>query len=211
VQIPGINELIFKHIKKDRYEKYLELMPDLKAEKNEKLVTIILTITASIILGVFAVNPTLSTITSLQKQLDDSKFFESKLQEKIQNLTALDQRYQEIQSDLPLVFEAVPQTSQISTLAATLQAISSLSNVQIITLQTLQVDLSKQALAQKKYSSYKFELTGQGNYQDLIAFLDKLVNFQRIVTINNVSIVKSITLKETVLQVNINGNVYFKQ
>jgi Tfp pilus assembly protein PilO len=211
MQIPGINELILKHIKKDKYEKYLELMPDLKAEKNEKLITIILTITASIILGIFAVNPTLSTITSLQKQLDDSKFFESKLQEKIKNLTILDQRYQEIQNDLPLIFEAVPQTSEIATLTASLQAVSNSSNVELITLQTLQVELSKQALAQKKYSSYKFDVTGQGNYQDLITFLDKLVNFQRILTINNISIVKTISSTETSLQVNMNGNAYFKQ
>jgi len=211
MQIPGINELILKNIKRDRYEKYLELMPDIKSEKNKKLITIILTITASIILGIFAINPTLSTIANLQKQLDDSKFFESKLQEKINNLTSLNQRYQEIQNDLPLIFEAVPKTAEIATLAATLQAVSISSNVQLTNLQTLQVELSKQNLANKKYSSYEFGVTAQGNYQDLIAFVDKLINFQRILTINTVSVIKSIKLTETSLQINVSGNAYFKQ
>jgi len=210
MQIPGINELIFKNIKKDKYQKYLELIPELKSEKNEKLITIILTITASIILGIFAVNPTLSTIVGLQKQLNDNRLFELKLQEKINNISMLDQQYQKIQNDLPLIFDAVPQTSQIATLAATLQAIANSSNIKIQSLQTLQVELSKQTIANKKYSSYEYGVTVQGNYQDLIVFLDKLVNFQRILTINNVSIVKSATLTLTGLQLNINGNAYFK-
>ena len=211
MQIPGIKDLILKNIKKDEYEKYLELVPNLKSDKNEKLITIILTITASIFLGVFAVNPTLSTIVNLQKQLDDSRFYEAKLQEKINNLSTLDQKYREIQNDLPLVYEAVPKTSQIATLTATLQAVSSSSNINLINLQTLQVDLSKQALARKKYSSFGYDITAQGDYQNLIPFLDKLINFQRILTINNASIVKSTTLTETSLQVNVSGDVYFKQ
>ncbi|MGA2968093.1 MAG: hypothetical protein ABSD69_02925, partial [Candidatus Levyibacteriota bacterium] len=56
-----------KGIKKDQYEKYLELIPDIKREKAQKYITIVLTLTTAIILGVFAINPTLSTIANLQK------------------------------------------------------------------------------------------------------------------------------------------------
>lgn len=211
MQVPGINELILKNIKKNGYEKYLELMPDFKSEKNEKLMTVIFTITASIILGVFAVNPTLSTIASLQKQLEDAKFVEAKLQEKINNLSVLDQEYQNIQKDLPVVLAAVPKTAEIATFTATLQTISNSSRVKLTNLEALQVELSKQTLARKKYTSYGFNIAAQGNYQDLIGLLDKLVNFQRIITINNVSIAKPTLINETSLQVNIKGDTYFKQ
>ena len=141
--MPIIKNLILKGIKKDQYEKYLELIPELKSEKNEKLVMITLTIIAAIILGVFAINPTLSTITNLQKQVDDSKFFESKLSEKITNLSNLNQQYQNIQNDLPLVFDAVPKNSDIATLAATLQSITNNSKVKLINLQIQKAEISK--------------------------------------------------------------------
>ena len=211
MKIPGIKELILKSIKQDRYEKYLEHVPNFKSEKNEKLITIILTITASIILGIFALNPTLSTIVSLQKQLDDNKIYETNLQEKINNLATLEQKYQKMKGDLPTVFAAVPKTAEIATLAATLQTIVSSTSAKLINLQTLQVELSKQILSGKKYSSYGFDLTAQGEYKDLLMILEKLINFQRIVTINNISIVKSVSTTETTLQINVSGNAYFKQ
>ena len=206
MKIPGIKELILKSIKQDRYEKYLEHVPNFKSEKNEKLITIILTITASIILGIFALNPTLSTIVSLQKQI-----YETNLQEKINNLATLEQKYQKMKGDLPTVFAAVPKTAEIATLAATLQTIVSSTSAKLINLQTLQVELSKQILSGKKYSSYGFDLTAQGEYKDLLMILEKLINFQRIVTINNISIVKSVSTTETTLQINVSGNAYFKQ
>ena len=208
--MPIIKNLILKGIKKDQYEKYLELIPELKSEKNEKLVMITLTIIAAIILGVFAINPTLSTITNLQKQVDDSKFFESKLSEKITNLSNLNQQYQNIQNDLPLVFDAVPKNSDIATLAATLQAITNNSKVKLINLQIQKAEISKKAVSSKEYSTYEFSATCEGNYQDLILFLNNSINFQRILTINSISVVKSTTSTGIALQISISGNAYFK-
>jgi len=208
--MPIIKNLILKGIKKDQYEKYLELIPELKSEKNEKLVMITLTIIAAIILGVFAINPTLSTITNLQKQVDDSKFFESKLSEKITNLSNLNQQYQNIQNDLPLVFDAVPKNSDIATLAATLQSITNNSKVKLINLQIQKAEISKKAVSSKEYSTYEFSATCEGNYQDLILFLNNSINFQRILTINSISVVKSTTSTGIALQISISGNAYFK-
>lgn len=211
MKIPGIEELILKNIKKDKYEKYLELMPDLKSDKNEKLLAVILTILASIILGVFAVNPTISTIAGLQKQLEDDRFVEARLQEKINNLAILDQKYQAIQKDLPIILSAIPNSSEIATLAATLRQITNVENIELIGLETHEVGLSKQTLAQKKYSSYKFTISTKGTYSDLILLLDKLINFQRIITIDEVSITRPTSIKETLLQFDLKGTVYFKK
>jgi Tfp pilus assembly protein PilO len=206
----GIKELILKNIKKDQYQKYIDIIPELKSEKNEKLVMIILTAIAIIILGIFAIQPTISTILSLQKQLEDSRLYESKLSEKIDNLSKLDQEYSKIKDDLPLILDAVPQKSEIATLSALLQAISISSKTKLTSLGIQKVELSKQVIKSKPFSIFEYNLGAEGNYSDLISILESSMNFQRILTINNVTIVKTIAENSIKLQLNINGHSYFK-
>jgi Tfp pilus assembly protein PilO len=211
MKIPEIKDIIIKSVKKDRYAKYLEKMPNFKSEQNEKIVTIALTLIATIILGIFAINPTLSTIVGLQKQLDDSRLYEQALEQKINNLSLLNQKYKQIQNDLPTIFAAIPQTPEIATLTAELQTIASSSSATtLISLQALDVNLSKQAPTNNNYSTYGFNITIQGNYQNLITVLDNLINFQRILTIDSISIVKSTLETQSILQLNVSGNAYFK-
>jgi len=211
MRLPAINNLILKNIKKEEYEKYIGLMPDFKKEKTQKFTTIVLTLTASIILGLFAVSPTLSTIAGLRKQLEDDRFVEQKLQQKINNLSVLQQKYASIEPDLTLVYEAIPKTSQIPLMLGEIQTLASESNVSLSNFQTLPVNVSKEGAVGKKSSSYDFSFTTLGTYQDMLKFMDKLVNFQRIITIENISITKPTSINATSLQLNIKGAAFFKE
>jgi Tfp pilus assembly protein PilO len=211
MQIPIISNLILKNIKKDEYARYLSLVPNFKKEKTQKFTTAILTISASIILAIFAVSPTLSTIAGLQKQLDDGKFVDQKLQQKINDLSLLQQKYANLQDDLPIVYAAFPTSSQIPLLLADMQGAGNESSVKITNFQTFQVEISRFAIQNKKYSSFDFSIIAQGDYQNMLAFLDKIVNFQRLVTINQVSIAKTNGINVTSLQITIKGTAYFKE
>lgn len=211
MQLPGLSNLILKNLKKDEYHKYLELMPDFKQEKTQKYITIALTLIASIILGIFALGPTLSTIASLQKQLEDDKFVEQKLREKINNLSVLQQKYASLEKDLPVINDALPKTSQIPLLTAQVQAIANESNVRITNYQTFEAEVSHQAVSTKKFASYNFTVTTQGTYQDMKIFLDKIVNFQRIVAIDSITITKVTGLNTTDLKLTVKGIAYFKE
>lgn len=211
MQLPGLSNLILKNLKKDEYHKYLELMPDFKQEKTQKYITIALTLIASIVLGVFALGPTLSTIASLQKQLEDDKFVEQKLREKINNLSVLQQKYAGLEKDLPVINDALPKTSQIPLLTAQVQAIANESNVRITNYQTFEAEVSHQAVSTKKFASYNFTVTTQGTYQDMTVFLDKIVNFQRIVAIDSITITKVAGLNTTDLKLTVKGIAYFKE
>lgn len=189
-------------------------MPDFKQEKAQKFTTIILTLGASIILGIFAINPTLSTITNLQKQIEDDKFIDQQLQEKINNLSVLQQKYSNLKPDLPIVYDAVPQSPQIPLLLGQIQAVAKDSNITLGNFLSSQVQISQMSTLGKKYNSYDFNLSAQGNYQDLTGFLEKLVNFQRIVNLTTIYVSKgnsSQAENTNILQLNIKGTVYFKQ
>ena len=70
----------FTKIKK---EKYLGFLPDLKKEKTQKYSSIIFSLVSLSFFGIFAINPTLSTIAKLKKELSDTKFVEEQLRKNI--------------------------------------------------------------------------------------------------------------------------------
>nr|MBI5455638.1 type 4a pilus biogenesis protein PilO [Candidatus Levybacteria bacterium] len=211
MQLPLINNLTLKNLKRDEYRKYFDLIPDFKQEKTQKYTSIILTLITSILLGIFALGPTLSTITTLQKQLEDDKFVEKKLSEKINNLSLLQQAYSGLENDLPIVFAAVPKKSEIPLLLASVQGLAKESNVTLINFQTFPTEVSDRAVSAKKFSSYDFNLTIKGDYQNMIIFMDRLVNFQRVTTVGNIAISKTVEISVVYLQLNIRGTAYFKQ
>jgi Tfp pilus assembly protein PilO len=201
----------FKKVKKDEFSKYLELMPDFKQEKTQKFTTIALTLIASIILGLFAINPTLSTIANLQKQLDDNKFVEQKLEHKINDLSILQQKYALIQPDLGTIKNAIPQAPETTTLLGQIQAVAKDSSLSVIGLQTFEVDIPPIIIGEKKYSAFNFSVFVQGGYKNMISFINELTSIQRIIVLNNATITRNTdNNKVGDLRLTIKGTVYYK-
>ncbi len=192
-------------VKNEKYSKYLELVPDFKKEKTQKFTTIVLTIIAVIILAIFAINPTLSTIANLQKQLDDAKFVTTKLQEKINDLSVLQTKYNSIQPDLPTIYEAIPQSAQAPKLTGQIQAIAQDSNLSLVNVQVNQITKSP-----GNFYFYAFTLTATGSYDNVVLFLQKIVSMQRITDINSVDIASN-TKDDNSLKINLKGLAFFKE
>src|SRR3990172_232382 len=96
-------------LKKSNYEKYYkDFIPYFKREKSQKYLTIILSVSAAIFFFIFAINPTLSTIAKLNKQISDSEMVEQKLSQKVNNLSSLSQEYEKIKPDLPVIMDTIP-------------------------------------------------------------------------------------------------------
>lgn len=195
------NKDLFKRPKID-----LQFMPDFKEEKVQKFTTIILTLIALSFFGLFAINPTLSTITELNKELSDSNFVDKRLQEKINNLTVLQQKFSALQSTLPVIFAAVPKNPEVPLFVAQLQAVAQSSNVGIDNLQTFEVDATQ--TGPQKYSTFSFALTAEGSYNDLSNFLTNLSKMQRIIGIDTISVTKK-SGTTSALQLILKGKTFF--
>jgi len=196
---------LFNKVNKDKYSKYLELMPDFKKQKTQKFTTVVLTLIAIIILAIFAINPTLSTIANLQKQLEDAKFVADKLEKKINNLSILQTKYNNIQNDLPIVYEAIPKNSEVPKLTGQIQSILNESGMQLISIQSSEIV----EVTRGKFYLYNFDLTASGDYQTMENFLEKLTSMQRVTNIKNINISTSSTNKS--LQFNVQGNAFYKE
>lgn len=196
---------VFKGIKYEKY--YKDILPYLKKQKNQEYFAIILTLGATIFFALFAINPTISTIVKLRKEIEDSKFVESALNKKVNNLSSLSTEYSVIQSDIPVVLDAIPEQPQAPTLVGQIQTIAQGSNVVIEKLDVSEVGLNETGASTS--SKFSFELTGTSNYESVDRFISELITMQRIVSLEKISLTKS-SDSET-LQLDIKGSAYYKK
>ena len=194
---------LLQNLSKQRYLEYLKMLPDLRKQKTRDYTMLVLTFFAMTFFGIFAINPTLSTITKLLRELKDSKFTEKSLEEKISNLSSLIQKQNELSSDLPFVLAAVPETAHAPELLGQIQSIAASTGVTIIDLQSYEVSLTPNRQTPKT-NTYEFSVNVEGDESTLTQFLTKLTKFNRLLVITNVSY--STSGKKSL---NIKGIVFF--
>lgn len=198
---------VFTKIKKNRY---FELLPDLKKEKTRKYSSIIFSLISLSFFGIFAINPTLSTIAKLKKELSDMKFVDQQLEKKIDNLSSLQEKYNIIEKDIPIVLAAVPENPQVPLLMGQIQAVAKEAGAEIINLQSFEVDVPGSSNNQKKYSSFSFSTSVQGSYENLTNFISILSGMGRVISLDTLSINRQGN-QPGILELNIKGTAYFKQ
>lgn len=187
--------------------KYLSSLPILKEERSQKITTIIFTLIAISLFGFFAISPTLTTITTLKKQVDDASFVNEKLKEKIKNLSLLQRQYLDLQNDIPVVLAAVPENPEAPYFSAELQALALRNSIHVSSLQVFQVEVSaKEALRQR---SFTFSLQGSGSSQNIASFIKDISSMDRNISIDVLTITNDFVKSTT--EVSIKGKAYFQQ
>jgi Tfp pilus assembly protein PilO len=186
------------------------LLPRLQEEKTQQFTTLVFTLAAIAIFAFFAISPTLSTIAQLNKQLEDSQFVDQKLAEKITNLSQLQQNYAKLQKDIPVVLDAIPANPEMAILTGKIQAITDQSSVALQRIQTFPVDITTIKLPPTASTSFGITFDVSGTPQQLGLFLNNLASFDRLVTIDNISLVKQ-SPNDATLRMTVKGRAFFKQ
>lgn len=190
--------------------KYLDLLPNFGEEKTEKFTSVILTLVALSVFGLFAINPTLSTIARLQKEITDSQVINQKLEEKIAALASLQQAYNRLENDIAIVLKSVPRSPFVPLLIGEIQSVARDSNIHVNQIQNSEVELFNEQESAKKYYFYTFSITADGAYESIVRFTDNLTNMQRVVSLNTVSIGNQ-GENAGALQFNLQGIAYYKK
>lgn len=191
--------------------KYFPKLPYLSEERSQKFFYIVLTLLALSFFGFFAINPTVSTILKLRKELVDSEFVFKELETKIKNLSSLRTQYDSMQSDLPVITDAITTEPNVHLLFAQIQAASQQSNIKIKKLQNFEVEILKNTNTPgKKYHSYSFVIVGNGTFANISDFVSTIRSMQRIIDIDIFSITSAIGQNDP-LEFNIQGIAFFKE
>jgi len=189
---------------------YYNLLHNLSETRTQKIISIILTLIALCLFGLFVINPTLSTIVKLRKEISDNEIVNQKLGEKISALNSLQQAYSRLEDDLPTLLGSIPTSPLVPLFIGQIQAVAKNTNIQISQLQSSQVDLFKDSEVSQKYLAYAFSFTGDGTYEDITKFIENIVNMQRIVGIET-STINNAEINNTSLRISIQGMTYFKK
>lgn len=188
---------------------FLALAPVLKEKRTQQATSLALTFITIAFFGLFAINPTLGTITDLQKQLDDSTFVNNALTQKIANLTSLQSQYAQVQPLLDPVFVAVPANSGIDTFVGQIHQLALSTGIQLNRVETLPLDISATALTTARYLSFAFTIEAQGDLPSLQKYMVQLASFDRLISFDTVTYTR-VGLIDTTFRATYRGSVYFK-
>jgi len=188
----------------------LTVLPRLKEEKTRSFITIVITLFAISCFGFFAINPTLSTIAQLKKQMADNTYVDQQLIDKEANLQTLQTKYSLLQNDLPVVINSVPASPDAAKFIAQIQAIAQKTNTKLEYMQTLPFELSSQPAPVTGFTSYAFSIDAIGPPNGINDFILTFNSFDRLVTIDGLSFSQASAVNDTV-RLNIKGKAYFKQ
>lgn len=199
-----------QELHRQKYLANIRLLPDLQQKRAKEYFQVILTFVALIFAVVFAINPTLTTIANLNQQISTAKQVDGELQTKINNLSHLNLQYNSLQSELPNIYAAIPQTEEAQLLLAELQSIAQSHNLSIISVNA-QIDPHQSATDVK---TLDFSISANGSYTNVRGFLNDNIHFQRIILPISISLNKTSTdsTSNSSDSVNMifNGNAYYK-
>lgn len=190
-----------------KYREYLKLLPNMRQESTRTFFTLALTFSALSFFGIFAINPTLTTIADLQKQLSDNRQVDQQLKTKINNLSSLEQQYNQLGLDLNNIYNAVPQSPSAPLLSAQIAAISNKNNLTITAYSVSAVQLAAKQTS-TKVQSFTFTMQLEGNYNDMLNFTAELAKISRLITIESMEISKDTQTNN--LMLSLRARQYFK-
>jgi Tfp pilus assembly protein PilO len=182
----------------------------LNANQNKQKVTaylyIIFSLFALSFFGLFAIGPTITTISNLNKQYDDEKTAFKELQDKNAALKSLAAQYIEIQPDLSLIDEAIPQSPKIAELTRQLEVTATRNNLVIQKLSTGLMEIYPAKNINSPIFSYTFSINVVGTENDVNTFTGEVINMGRIISIDKLTTGKQ---QENLFSSSIAGKAFF--
>ncbi len=181
-----------------RYRKYYQsIEPLLKRPSARAYTTVVFSFLAISLFGLYAILPTVQTILYLRREITDETNTNKEMDNKINALIDAQAYYQEIESLVPAVDQALPPDPDAVPIVVQLRNLASQSGVLISSIQLPSVPLlGKDTLNPSAHSSngsskqqmFNLTIAVKGTYPMIKAYLDGIINMRRIVAINGITI-----------------------
>lgn len=164
----------------------------------------------------FAIKPTLNTISSLNRQIEDGKYTDQKLQEKINDLSMAQVEYNKVAPFLSLVSSALPDNPTVVKFAKLIEAAADSAGVDILSLQFSPVDIyNKEIPAGNEdvntavLGEHNYTIVFSGSYKNLVAFHEYIRKIQRLSLIDKFTINKlSLGEIKSQLSLDMSGKIF---
>lgn len=182
----------------------------LNASQNKKKVTaylyVIFSLLALSFFGIFAIGPTITTISNLNKQYDEEKIALKELQDKNTALNSLKTQYLNIQTDLNLIDNAIPKSPKVAELTRQLEYLTISNNLIVQKIDTGLMELYPSKNANSPIFSFSFSISVAGSEQNINTFVGDVINMGRIISIERLSTGKQ---RNDLFAASITGKAFF--
>lgn len=212
--------------KKDyfRYkELFLKIFIVYKKRNDIKMfLEILLSLVTITIFSVFALKPTLLTISQLIKDNREKQETINNMEQKINNIAIAQDIYEQYIEKIPLIEQSVPNTPGPENLLRQFEGIAYKNSVSIVGSSVDEIvligeeksnnDKTKNKSLPEGVNTITFSINITGSYLSLYSFLFDLENSRRPLIINNISLNSSITDQKSTIVMLISGQTpYIKK
>lgn len=174
-----------------RYKEFMKSNPQFMREKAQQKYTAYIHIVLSLItvsfFGIFAINPTISTIFNLQKKLEDNQVVYDGLKQKLQSLDTLSKQYKSLEPKLSFIDSAVPSSTEIPKLTRQLELLAASRQLTIDKLDFGQVEIYPANKTTPPVFSFTFNLSIRGEETQIKNFIYDIIAFDRIINLEKVT------------------------
>lgn len=142
-----------------------------------------LSVGAVIFFAVFAIRPTLVTMSDLVKEIEDKRDLDQKLTQKIASLSTAQTSYLDVQERLYLLIQTLPSTPDLIHSVKILEKLAADQGVLIDSLTVSEVPREVSAeipFTKLKKSSFPVSMSLSGDYEKIRNFVQALIGYRRL-------------------------------
>ncbi|HEX7018151.1 MAG TPA: type 4a pilus biogenesis protein PilO [Patescibacteria group bacterium] len=152
-----------------------------------------LSICAVLFFAIFAIRPTLLTMSDLIKEIEDKRELSQKLDQKVAALASAQNELLSVQDRLQVVDQALPSEPKLLESLSYLEKIASDQQLVIenLTVATLPEESGRNRSARTGRKNYTINFTVQGDYPTIKRYLDQVLNVRRAFVIETVAFTTS--------------------
>ena len=144
---------------------------------------------AIIFFAVFAIQPTLKTMTELVKEIEDKRALSEKMDQKIASLSTAQSQYQEYSDQFYLLEEAIPRSAALVDSLKVIEKLASENNIIIesINLSDVPDDLNIAGSDNAERVILTFNVNISGDYLDIRQFVEALISSRRMLIVDQIN------------------------
>lgn len=156
-------------------------------------VELVASIVIVMVFAIFALRPTLLTMSDLLAEIDQKRELDQALQEKLAALSTAQSEWQVYQDDVQKLQEALLTTPSLEEVLLYLEYLALNNNLEVTSVSAPPVPLilDKEAVQSQRVVSlahYQAQFAVNGNYQDIIKFLTQIEQYQPLFSVDDVQL-----------------------
>lgn len=169
-------------------------------------ISLILSLLTISFFGLFAIQPTLTTIAKIIKRIKDQQVVDQSLAQKIKDLNKAQAAYLAIEPSIPLIDKFLPKNPQFVRFTQELKFLSFKNGLLITDFSYDEFNLFGKK--SDKQIPINFKITVIGQYQSLKDFLTELIKLDRLLEVDAVDFSTESDTRES-LEIEVLGKVFY--